>query len=1174
MTLPNSLRFRLGTVILGILLQGLYAPAAAAAEEDGIIDLLFLGHSQREGDGYHLSHVYAPILNRSLGKEKIRMRYEEDPAVLNEADLGQADVLLIYANHNQLTEAQETALLNFVEEGGGFLPIHCASACFEHSDRYVDLVGARFKSHGYESFTARIAEGKETHAILRGYDSFETKDETYVHADHNDENREVLMYREQEPWTWTREQGKGRVFYTAWGHDHHTWEHEAFHDLLVRGILWSVGEEKAEANRALVASLPEIQYEEADTIPNYRRRWPAPDLAKPFTPEESAELSMAQAGFDLKLFAAEPDIVNPVAFAWDERGRLFVAETVDYPNTLLPNQQGHDRITICEDKDGDGKADTFTIFAEGLNIPTGLAPVDGGWIVAQAPRFLYLKDTDGDDRADVKRVLNEGWGTRDTHAGPSNLRYGHDNKIWGAVGYSEVEGTTQGGQFGQGVFRMDPDGGNIEPVGLFSNNTWGLGISEDFEIFGSTANNAPAWHVPLWRRFTYERHEALPSQLAAKIDDFSQFFAATDNFLQVDAHGRYTAGSGFNVYTARSFPKRYWNRGAFVGGPTGHLLGQFFLEEDGSSYIAQNRGSLLASVDEWLSPVFAEVGPDGQLWVADWYNFIIQHNPRPSVDSAGFEAEMGAGNAHVNPLRDRQHGRIYRIVSRDAKPSPALDLSGASTPKLIETLANDNLFWRLTAQRKLVREGRKEAIPELREIVLNDRSVDELGLNTRVIHAIWSLHGLETFSADTADGERVVRAALDHPSAAVRKNAVMALTESGGRRNLDMASSLIDDPDAKTRLKSVVAIGLLPSSEATAKQLFARRATLPRDRWIGRAFAHAALENEEHYLNELLTNRDAASGSPLDVYENIEDAPDYLVARRYLESVEGDFEKALGNWQTLPTGSVGPISLALLDAWKTKLHEPTGREVSMLQRMVDRLNADLQMKLKLRSPGLSLTFSKIDPEAYAAYAKAHSFEPDVWGWGRAEDGAEIFKQHCVSCHGSEAQGDRSLEAPSLAGMENWYTQVQLQKYKAGLRGTHFKNPRGIAMRSALELVQSEVDPNRAFSHLAHYLETLPAIQSEATVEGDAASGKVHYGLCVPCHGDAAQGNQELGAPKLTGKQDWYLLKHLQAFHEGVRGADPRDVTGGQMAAIAKALPDEQAMKDVIVYIRSLSDAAR
>lgn len=1161
---------RVAAVISGLLAAQL-VPIQAQSGEDGVIDLLFLGHDRREGRDYHLSHVFAPVFNESLGRQKIRMRYEEDPGVLNAEDLAKTDVLMLYANFEHLSAQQEKALLDFVEGGGGFIPIHSASACFGHSDAYVDLVGGRFKSHGFETFTAHVVDGMESNPIVDGFTEFETTDETYVHADHNTESRTVLMVRDGEPWTWTRTQGKGRVFYTAYGHDIRTWGQPAFHELLIRGILWSVGEEKRDANRRLAATLPTLKYSPADTIPNYRRQTPAPELAQPFTPEESQALSMTQAGFELKLFAAEPDIVNPVAFAWDERGRLFVIETVDYPNEVRTGEKGDDRIVICEDNDGDGRADTFKVFAEGLNIPTGIMRIDDGWVVSQAPNFLFLKDTDGDDRADVQYVLNDGWGIADTHAGPSNLRYGHDNKIWGSVGYSNVTKSTQG-TFGQGVFRMDADTGIVEPVGLFSNNTWGLGISEDFEIFGSTANNAPAWHVPLWRRYTYERHDALASQLSSRIDDFTQFFPITDKYLQVDAHGRYTAGSGFNIYTARSFPKRYWNQGAFIGGPTGHLLGQFFLKEAGSTYVAQNRGSLLASVDEWLAPVFTDVGPDGQLWVADWYNFIIQHNPRPSVESAGFEAVMGKGNAHENPLRDRMHGRIYRIVAKGAAEVPKLDLTNASTAELIDALSNDNLFWRLTAQRKLVREVRREAIPALREIVQTDWSVDELGLNPPVIHAIWSLQGLGLFDATTPDSETTVRAALGHPSGAVRKNAVMALLNDGGEPALRMAASMIDDPDAKTRLNAVIALGLLPPSSETAAALYSRRLEMAKDTWIRRAFSHAVVENETFYLEKLLAGDGQDDATARSFYANVEEMPDYIVLNHHFASATGGYETMLGETGDLSESTASIASLALLEAWKTGLRTPTPGEVEFLQQLVDRSDAEMQMLLKLRSQGLALTFSKVEEESYAGFVAENTFQPNIASWGSLERGRELYAQHCVSCHGGAAHGDAAQEAPALAGTESWYVQTQLQKFHQGIRGTHFKNPRGIAMRGALQFLNSEARPNREIAHIGEYLSKLPETTPPITIDGDAVRGKVSYAVCVACHGENGQGNRELGAPKLTGKQDWYLLKQMQSFHEGVRGADPRDIVGAQMAAFAGLVSDEEAVRDLVRYIQTFNTA--
>ena len=164
----------------------------------------------------------------------------------------------------------------------------------------------------------------------------------------------------------------------------------------------------------------------------------------PLDPAESAKHLAFPAGFEARLFAAEPDIFKPITMTWDHLGRLWVAETFDYPNEMQPKGQGNDRITICEDTDHDGVADKFTVFADKLSIPTSLLCVNGGVIVTQAPDILFLKDTDGDDKCDERQVLSHGWGTRDTHAGPSNLRYGFDNWIYGCVGYSGFDGEVGG----------------------------------------------------------------------------------------------------------------------------------------------------------------------------------------------------------------------------------------------------------------------------------------------------------------------------------------------------------------------------------------------------------------------------------------------------------------------------------------------------------------------------------------------------------------------------------------------------------------------------------------------------------------------------------------------------------------------------------------------------------
>ena len=167
-------------------------------------------------------------------------------------------------------------------------------------------------------------------------------------------------------------------------------------------------------------------------------------MQKPLEPEESMKHMHLPEGFEVQLFASEPDIYRPICMAWDARGRLWIAETVDYPNNMQPPGKGHDRIVILEDTKGTGRADKFTVFADHLSIPTSMTFANGGVIVTQAPDMLFLKDTNGDDKADVRETLFSGWGTCDTHAGPSNLRYGFDNWIWGTVGYSGFNGKIGG----------------------------------------------------------------------------------------------------------------------------------------------------------------------------------------------------------------------------------------------------------------------------------------------------------------------------------------------------------------------------------------------------------------------------------------------------------------------------------------------------------------------------------------------------------------------------------------------------------------------------------------------------------------------------------------------------------------------------------------------------------
>ncbi len=804
------------------------------------IQVLFLGHDSE----HHNSAVYAPLLQRHLAPQGIYMTYTEDPDDLNADNLQGFDALILYANHDEVTTDQEEALLNFVDDGGAFLPIHSASYCFRNSDDVVDLIGGQFTSHDTATFEAVVV--RPEHPALGGFTPFTSWDETYVHTNMAGDI-EVLMERVEgdhhEPYTWVKEYGKGRVFYTALGHDERTWNKTEFLGLIEGGLLWAIGENKKQALDSL--ALPELTYSPAK-IPNYEKRDPPPLLQAPLSPEQSMQRIQIPNGFRLELFASDPDIFNPISMAWDERGRLWILETKDYPNEIKSDYGiGSDRIKILEDTDGDGKADKFTVFADSLSVPTSLLFANGGVIVSQAPYFLFLKDTTGDDRADITEVIIEGWGTFDTHAGPSNLQYGFDNRIWGVLGYSGFEGKVgdESFEFRQGAYRFTPDGEKLEFMGSTSNNTWGLGFSEDFDVFISTANNTHSAFLGIPDR-TFKGVEGLKVESVKKIDGHYSFHPNTANFRQVDVFGGFTAAAGHHLYTARNYPMEYWNRIALVCEPTGHLLHRSILEPEGAGYREVDGWNLLASSDEWVSPVHAQVGPDGAVWVIDWYNFIIQHNPTPE----GFE--NGPGNAHVNPLRDRQHGRIYRLVHTEAENRATPDLS--STQGRIDALKHTNMLWRLHAQRLLVESGDLSVKDELLAMLANT-DVDEIGLNTAAIHALWTLHGLDLINDENQDVIEAVAGALRHPSAAVRKNAVRVLAPTESNYRLLLRNRMFADEDPGTRLASIIMVGDLNNVAGVGELLYrlSQDNMVQQDEWLSRAVYAVAVQHKDAYVRAL-----------------------------------------------------------------------------------------------------------------------------------------------------------------------------------------------------------------------------------------------------------------------------------------------------------------------------------
>lgn len=551
-------------------------------------------------------------------------------------------------------------------------------------------------------------------------------------------------------------------------------------------------------------------------------------IPPPLPPEQSMAKLVLSPGMEVSLFASEPQLTKVIAGAFDARGRFWAVESPDYPNDRAFNPDntvnpfgGRDKLTICEDTDGDHKADKFTTFVDKLNMPSTVAFGAGGVLVGMPPYIVLFKDANGDDRADDPRgqVLYQGFGTWDTHIGMSNLRYGPDNWLWGTSGWAA--GRVSGVDMYQTVFRARFDGKAMERVANSTNNLWGLGFNEFGQPFHSTANNTHSLATVIPNRhFAKVGQEPKPS-VDPTIGDFNcgkhtsnRIFPATTDVTQVDFKGGYTSATSHEFYTARLFPKEYWNTAAFVNEAAGHLVHRCWIKPKGTAFEgtapAGAENNLLASTDPWTAPVATLVGPDGAVWVVDWYNYVIQHN--------GFIAGqvIGKGNAYENPDRDKTRSRIYRVYPKGAAFPARLDLARAAPSARVQALRSDNMFWRMTAQRLLVEAADPAVLADLARLAA-DRSADSLGLNVGAQHALWTMDGLGAFAASNGPWVPTALAALGHPARGVRLAALDVVPRTVAGLEALRAHNLLNDPDPQVRLKALLAVsdfakGSQPSS--------------------------------------------------------------------------------------------------------------------------------------------------------------------------------------------------------------------------------------------------------------------------------------------------------------------------------------------------------------------------
>ena len=584
------------------------------------------------------------------------------------------------------------------------------------------------------------------------------------------------------------------------------------------------------------------------------------EFLKPLPPKPIDEVLQSfetVAGFEMQLVAKEPLVNDPIAACFDKNGDLYVCEMRDYPYRPAEGRKPIGTLRLLKDTDGDGTFDQSHVFAEHLLWAGGVAPWKGGVYVAAAPDIWYLKDTDGDNKADVRRRIYTGFGTGNQQAMLNNLTWWLDHRIYGSTagngGNVRYQDSALVGEQPVSVsgrdFRFNPVDDRLEAI------TGTVQFGNTFDDWGNRflcSESRPLLHAVLPQRYL-ERNPFLPVTNALqhltsgpvpclRVSPLERWrMIRSSRRIALGARSANAAGAshhvidaaaGVTVYRGGAYPAEYYGD-IFIGGAQNNLIHRRTLSADGvtfSSARADEGTEFVRSSDNWFRPVNFINAPDGTLYVLDMSREILEtiHVPLDVTKFIDFKS-------------GRQHGRIYRLAPPGYRYPGAPSLGTASTAQLVQQLKSPHGWYRDTAHRLLYERQDMTAVDSLRLLLQNDSSP------LAKVHALWSLYGLSALA------EADLLTAIVDPHVRVREQAIR-LAESrfdSSPKLLAGAVEAAQSEDARLRLQAIFSLGETSASTATKTLVQLARKT-STDRWLRAAVLSSSSRAAGSMFTELL----------------------------------------------------------------------------------------------------------------------------------------------------------------------------------------------------------------------------------------------------------------------------------------------------------------------------------